>query len=181
MATIAENLKTIKDSTEAIKSAILEKGGTIEGNLTTYASAIANLPSGGGDVNQTATKNDVTFYDYDGTIRYSYTAEEFLALTEMPPLPTQEGLICQEWNWAFEDAREYVAEYGILDVGATYIKGKGAYSGTDKDIIMAVMRKVLAPKAEEVVKDVDPTAFMIFTSATEIYGQGYKNIFSEKL
>jgi hypothetical protein len=127
MATIAENLKTIKDSTEAIKSAILEKGGTIEGNLATYASAIANLPSGGGggDVNPTASKNDVTFYDYDGVIRYSYTAEEFLALSEMPPLPTQPGLICQEWNWSFEDAREYVAEYGILDVGATYITDDG--------------------------------------------------------
>lgn len=125
MATIAENLKTIKDSTEAIKSAILEKGGTIEGNLTTYASAIANLPSGGGDVNPTAEKNDVTFYDYDGTILYSYTAEEFLALTEMPPLPRQQGLICQEWNWSYEDAIEYVAEYGILDVGATYITDDG--------------------------------------------------------
>ena len=125
MATIAENLKTIKDSTEAIKSAIIDKGGTIEGNLTTYASAIASLPSGGGDVNPTASKNDVTFYDYDGTIRYSYTAEEFLALTEMPPLPTQKGLICQEWNWSFEDAREYVAEYGVLDVGATYITDDG--------------------------------------------------------
>lgn len=125
MATISENLKTIKDSTTAIKQAILEKGGTIEGNLTTYASAIANLPSGGGDVNPTAEKNAVTFYDYDGTIRYSYTAEEFLALTEMPPLPTQKGLICQEWNWSFEDAREYVAEYGILNVGATYITDDG--------------------------------------------------------
>ena len=125
MATISENLKTIKDSTEAIKSAILEKGGTIEGNLTTYASAIASLPSSGGDVNPTAEKNDVTFYDYDGTIRYSYTAEEFLALSEMPPLPTQKGLICQEWNWPYEDAREYVAEYGILDVGATYITDDG--------------------------------------------------------
>lgn len=121
MATIAENLKTIKDSTAAIKSAIIDKGGTIEGNLTTYASAIANLPSGGGDVNPTATKNAVTFYDYDGTIRYSYTSEEFLALTEMPPLPTQQGLICQEWNWSYEDAMEYVEEYGVLDVGATYI------------------------------------------------------------
>lgn len=125
MATIAENLKTIKDSTEAIKSAILEKGGTIEGNLTTYASAIANLPSGGGDPNPTASKNAVTFYDYDGSILYSYTAEEFLALSEMPPLPTQKGLICQEWNWSHEDAREYVAEYGILDVGATYITDDG--------------------------------------------------------
>ena len=68
-----------------------------------------------------------------------------------------------------------------VNVGATFINGKGAYSGTGKEIIMAVMRKGLAPKAEEVVKDVDPTAFMIFTSATEIYGQGYKNIFGEKL
>lgn len=124
MATISENLKTIKDSTMAIKQAIIDKGGEV-GDLTTYADAIANLPSGGGDVNPTAEKNDVTFYDYDGTIRYSYTAEEFLALTEMPPLPRQQGLICQEWNWSYEDAIEYVAEYGVLDVGATYITDDG--------------------------------------------------------
>ena len=108
----------------AIKQAILDKGGEV-GDLTTFADAITNLPSGGGDVNPTAEKNDVTFYDYDGTIRYSYTAEEFLVLTEMPPLPTQKGLICQEWNWSFEDAVEYVAEYGVLDVGATYITDDG--------------------------------------------------------
>lgn len=124
MATISENLKTIKDSTMAIKQAIINKGGEV-GDLTTYADAITNLPSGEADPNPTAEKNDVTFYDYDGTIRYSYTAEEFLTLTEMPPLPTQKGLICQEWNWSFEDAMEYVAEYGILDVGATYITDDG--------------------------------------------------------
>lgn len=127
MATIAENLQTIVDCKIAIKQAIIDKGGQVGDDLTTYASAIANLPSGGGggDVNPTASKNDVTFYDYDGTIRYSYAADEFLALTEMPPLPTQKGLICQEWNWSFEDAREYVAEYGVLDVGATYITDDG--------------------------------------------------------
>lgn len=68
-----------------------------------------------------------------------------------------------------------------VNVGATFIDGKGAYSGQDKQIIMAVMRKALSPKAEEVVKDVDPGAFIIFTSANEIYGLGYKNIYSEKL
>ena len=124
MATITENLQTIKDSTMAIKQAIIDKGGEV-GDLTTYADAIINLPSGGGDVNPTAEKNAVTFYDYDGAIIYSYTAEEFLALTEMPPLPRQQGLICQEWNWSFEDAIEYVAEYGVLDVGATYITDDG--------------------------------------------------------
>ena len=124
MATITENLKTIKDSTTAIKQAILDKGGEV-GDLTTYAEAITNLPSGEADPNPTAEKNDVTFYDYDGTIRYSYTADEFLALSDLPPLPTQPGLICQEWNWSFDDAMEYVAEYGVLDVGATYITDDG--------------------------------------------------------
>lgn len=126
MTTTAEKLQIIIDSKAAIKQAIIDKGGEV-GDFTTYASAIANLPSGGGggDVNPTASKNDVTFYDYDGTIRYSYTAEEFLALTEMPPLPTQPGLICQEWNWSHEDAVEYVSEYGVLDVGATYITDDG--------------------------------------------------------
>ena len=68
-----------------------------------------------------------------------------------------------------------------LGVGATFIQGKGAFSGKNKAIIMVVVRKTLSPKVEEIVKEVDPTAFMIVTSANEIYGEGYKNIFSEKL
>lgn len=47
MATVAENLQTIIDSTEAIKEAIMSKGGTISGGLTTYADAIKNISSGG--------------------------------------------------------------------------------------------------------------------------------------
>ena len=68
-----------------------------------------------------------------------------------------------------------------LEVGVTFIQGKGAYSGRQKDVILVVMRKPVGPKAEEIIKEVDPTAFMIVSSAHEIYGQGYKNIFSEKL
>ena len=68
-----------------------------------------------------------------------------------------------------------------LDIGVTYVKGQGAYSGKEKKVIMCVMRKQLAPRAEEIVKDEDPEAFMIISSATEIYGEGYKSYFSEKL
>ncbi len=68
-----------------------------------------------------------------------------------------------------------------LDLGVTYISGTGAYSGRDKTVIMTVMRKILSPKAEEVIRQEDPTAFIIITNATEIYGEGYKNIFSQKL
>lgn len=68
-----------------------------------------------------------------------------------------------------------------LDIGATYISGSGAYSGKDKKVILCVAKKHLFPKAEEIVRQEDPDAFMIITSATEIYGEGYKNIFSQKL
>ncbi len=68
-----------------------------------------------------------------------------------------------------------------LDLGVTHIQAVGAYSGKEKNVIFCAIRKQLAPKAEAVVKEEDPLAFMIVTSASEIYGEGYKNIFSEKL
>lgn len=68
-----------------------------------------------------------------------------------------------------------------LNIGVTYINGQGAYSGINKKVIMCVMRKQLAPRTEDIIKEEDPEAFMIVTSATEIYGEGYKSYFSEKL
>ena len=68
-----------------------------------------------------------------------------------------------------------------LDIGVTYVQGSGAYSGKEKSVIMCAMKKNISPKAEEIVKEEDPLAFMIVTSATEIFGEGYKSYFSEKL
>lgn len=68
-----------------------------------------------------------------------------------------------------------------LDLGVTHVQGTGAYSGTPKNVIMCAVKKQMAYKAEEIVRQEDPLAFMIVTSATEIFGEGYKNIFSEKL
>lgn len=68
-----------------------------------------------------------------------------------------------------------------LDVGVTYLEGEGAYSNERKRVIMCVVRKQIAPQVEEVVKEEDGNAFMIISSAAEIYGEGYKNIYSEKI
>ncbi len=67
------------------------------------------------------------------------------------------------------------------DIGATYLQGRGGYSSEDKKIIMCVVKKQQAPEIEEIVKEEDPHAFMIVTSANEIYGEGYKNIFAERI
>lgn len=68
-----------------------------------------------------------------------------------------------------------------LDVGVTYMKGKGAYSGIEKQVILCVVRKSLAPHVEDIVRHEDPEAFMIVSSATEIFGEGYKSYFSDKI
>lgn len=68
-----------------------------------------------------------------------------------------------------------------LDIGVTHLSGQGAYSGKEKKIIMCVVRKPIAPRVEAVVKEEDAEAFMIVTSATEIFGEGYKSYFSEKI
>ena len=68
-----------------------------------------------------------------------------------------------------------------LDIGVTYLEGAGGYSQKSKRVIMCVVKKQLAPRVEDIIQDEDPAAFMIITSANEIYGEGYKDIFSEKL
>ena len=68
-----------------------------------------------------------------------------------------------------------------VDVGVTFVEGSGGYSGKDKRVIMCAVKKPMAPKTEEVVREEDPQAFMIVTSATEIYGEGYKSYFGDRL
>ncbi|MDO4942930.1 MAG: YitT family protein [Lachnospiraceae bacterium] len=68
-----------------------------------------------------------------------------------------------------------------IDVGATFLRGQGAYTGNEKKVILCVVKKNQAPKLEEIVKQEDKQAFLIISSANEIYGEGYKNILKEKL
>lgn len=68
-----------------------------------------------------------------------------------------------------------------MSVGATFLKGQGAFTGNDKKVILCAVRKNQSPKLEEIVKLEDKKAFLIISSAHEIYGEGYKNIYKEKL
>ena len=63
-----------------------------------------------------------------------------------------------------------------LDITATIIPARGAYTNAPKELLMIVTRKQMAPKIEEIVKEEDTNAFMIISSASEIFGEGYKDI-----
>ena len=68
-----------------------------------------------------------------------------------------------------------------LDVGATHIFAEGAYSREQKKVILCAIRKQMYPMAEEIVRQEDPEAFLIVTSASEIFGEGYKSYFEERI
>lgn len=75
------------------------------------------------------------------------------------------------------DASKEVADRLMreLKVGVTFLEGRGAFSSKKKEIILCITRKAQGPKLENVVKVVDREAFLIVTSAGEIYGEGYKS------
>ena len=78
---------------------------------------------GGGETPASVNWNDVTFIDYDGSILYSYSLEEAQALTDLPALPSHDGLVCQGWNWTLEEIK---ALNRPVAVGAMYITDNGA-------------------------------------------------------
>lgn len=68
-----------------------------------------------------------------------------------------------------------------INVGVTLLEGEGAYTGEDKRVLMTASKKQNFPKIKDVVKEVDPEAFMIVSSATEVFGAGFKNAHHEEL
>ena len=61
-----------------------------------------------------------------------------------------------------------------LDVGATFLEGQGAFSGSDKEVVLCVVKKWLLGRALKIIKSVDPKSFAIVSTANEVFGEGYK-------
>lgn len=70
---------------------------------------------------------------------------------------------------------------GELEIGLTMIDGRGAYSGDEKQVLMCAVKKPVFPRVESIVREEDADSFMIITSASEIFGEGYKSYFSERI
>lgn len=68
-----------------------------------------------------------------------------------------------------------------LDVGVTMVQGMGAYSNVSTEIIMCVMRKQRLAKVRNILKEVDTAAFMIVSSANEVFGEGFKSHFKSEI
>ena len=68
-----------------------------------------------------------------------------------------------------------------LEIGVTYLQGQGAYTRDNKKVILCAMQKRLLPRVQEIAMEEDPCAFLIVTSASEIFGEGFKDISAPRL
>lgn len=57
-----------------------------------------------------------------------------------------------------------------LEIGVTYMHGTGGYSGQAKTIIYCVVSRIELSKMKEVIKNIDPRAFISVVDVHEAYG-----------
>ena len=104
-----------------IADAIRAKTGSSDAiTVGEMATAIGSITSGGSSA--PVAEKEVNFYDYDGTLLYSYTVEEAQALTELPAGPEHPGLVFQKWNWSLENVKALTR---AMNIGALYTTDDG--------------------------------------------------------
>lgn len=61
-----------------------------------------------------------------------------------------------------------------MELGATILNGKGAFTGNSKHIVMCAAKPARIARIKALVKEIDPEkAFVIVTDAKEVYGEGF--------
>ena len=85
--------------------------------------------------------------------------------------------------YIISEKRELIARRMMkeVNVGATMIQAKGAYSNETTEVIMCVMKKQTWVKVRNILKQTDSGAFMIVSSANEVFGQGFKDHFKTEI
>ncbi len=115
-----EDKRSIVNMTDDISAAnteIAEQTELIEQIKTVLAGKAA-----GGEVSK-VTEKDVNFWDYDGTLLYSYTLAEAQALSELPAGPEDhETIAFYGWNWTLDAVRALTEP---VDIGALYTTRDG--------------------------------------------------------
>lgn len=61
-----------------------------------------------------------------------------------------------------------------LDRGVTILQGQGAYTGSEKKVLMCAFKQREIASIKNLVKEIDPDAFLIVCPAHEVLGEGFR-------
>lgn len=62
-----------------------------------------------------------------------------------------------------------------IDRGVTKFAGYGGYTNDSRPVLMCIVGRSEVTKLKQLVKTIDPAAFMIVTDTSEVVGKGFKN------
>ena len=68
-----------------------------------------------------------------------------------------------------------------MDRGVTILHGEGAYSGEEKRVLMCAFKQRQIVPLKHLVKEIDPTAFIIVCDAHEVLGDGFRSYHANEL
>ena len=87
-----------------------------------------------------------------------------------------EGLKFSKAAFIITDHYEQVAKRIMteLERGVTGLRAKGMYSGAEKCMLYCVVSKKEIVQVKEIVREVDPDAFVIVSDAREVLGEGFQ-------
>ncbi len=60
-----------------------------------------------------------------------------------------------------------------MDRGVTLLSGKGAYTGSEKDVILCVVLRTQIIQVKEITNSFDPAAFVLVADVKEVMGEGF--------
>lgn len=72
-----------------------------------------------------------------------------------------------------EQAQKIAEEILALGRGVTILSGKGAFSGTAKEVVYVVISRNEVIRFKNVVQEIDPHAFVIVNDVHEVLGEGF--------
>jgi len=61
-----------------------------------------------------------------------------------------------------------------LERGVTLLEGEGGYTGEQRTVLMAVVRRRETRTLQEIVRQADPDAFVVISPSAEVLGEGFK-------
>lgn len=68
-----------------------------------------------------------------------------------------------------------------LDMGVTLLRGQGAYTGREKQILMVAFKQKAIVQVKRTVHEVDPGAFLIVCDAHDVLGEGFGDYQKEEI
>ncbi|TDT63707.1 YitT family protein [Fonticella tunisiensis] len=76
-----------------------------------------------------------------------------------------------------DEIKKYIMEH--LGRGLTIYNAKGAYTGEEKEVLMAVMSRKEFVRLREFIREIDHKAFITVSNVHEVLGEGFKELIGD--